>query len=79
MGTHDVVEKLLESYPQNMQPKDVAQFLNVSLSTVYSLIKQNDFPVLTMPKGRLHLIPKHKFLLWYARQIDGEPVQVSNQ
>jgi hypothetical protein len=67
------VEKLLEGYPPNMQPKDVAAFLNISVSTVYSLIKQSDFPVLRVPGGRIHLIPKHKFLMWYCARIEKEP------
>ena len=73
MGENAVVEKLLEGYPHNMQPKDVAAFLNVSISTVYSLIKQSDFPALKVPGGRIHLIPKHKFLAWYCAQIESEP------
>jgi len=70
MNEHDITRTLLEEYPINMQPKDVAKFLNVSVSKVYGLIKQSDFPVLTMPRSRIHLIPKHKFLAWYCKQID---------
>ena len=72
MGEARTIEKLLEDYPPNMLPKDVARFLNVSLSTVYSLIKQSDFPVMTMPGGRIHLIPKHKFLIWYSTRVEKE-------
>ena len=74
MNENITMKEILEKYPQNMMPKDVAEFLNVSLSTVYNLIKQNDFPVLTMPGGRIHLIPKHKFILWYLQQIEKEPI-----
>ena len=73
MAENEDIKKILEDYPKNMLPKDVAEFLNVSLSTIYNLIKHRDFPVLTMPGGRIHLIPKHKFLIWYSKQIEKEP------
>ena len=72
MNENEIANTLLKDYPINMQPKDVAKFLGISVSTVYGLIKQSDFPAMTMPGGRIHLIPKHKFLVWYCQQIDNK-------
>ncbi|MCL2034173.1 MAG: helix-turn-helix domain-containing protein [Oscillospiraceae bacterium] len=63
-----IIENLLEQYPHNMQPKDVAEFLNLSLSSIYNLLKHDDFPSIQMPGSRIYLIPKHKFIPWYQQQ-----------
>jgi excisionase family DNA binding protein len=75
MAENEIITNLLEGYPTNMQAKDVAAFLNVSQSTVYKLIKQGGLPVMTMPGGRIHLIPKHKFLMWYSQQIENQQAE----
>ena len=59
----------LSDYPYNMQPKDIASFLNVSLSTAYSIIKNHGFPMLKMPGSRLILIPKDNFADWYIKHM----------
>lgn len=66
----DTVMSQLSNYPFNLQPKDIAQFLGVSLTTVYSIVKQEDFPSLKMPGGRLILIPKNCFVDWYIKNLN---------
>lgn len=73
-----MIEVLLEPYPHNMQTKDIAEFLNISVSTVYNLIKQEGFPSIHMPGSRIYLVPKHEFIPWYLRQISKETAQETN-
>lgn len=61
--------KLLEKYPPNMSVKDISEFLGVSESTAYGIIKQSDFPKLTIEGSRKKIIPKHYFCLWYEKNI----------
>ena len=63
-----LVLEQLQCYPFNMQPKDVAEFLNLSLSSVYKLINDDNVPILNLIGRRLKIIPKAKFVDWYIEK-----------
>ena len=62
------MEARMKEIPFNMSVKDVADFLEIGLSTAYKLVESDDFPKLKMPGSRLIRIPKHKFIEWYQQQ-----------
>lgn len=62
------VESLLQAYPENLLPSDVARFLNISRSSVYNLMKQESFPSFKLPGSRLNMTFKYDFISWYLNE-----------
>lgn len=48
----------------NLRPSEIAEYLDVSVSTIYELIKSGDIPSKLV--GRQLRIPREQFLEWDA-------------
>lgn len=55
----------------NLRPQEVADFLQVNLSTVYRLIDENELPAfkLTAAKNSSLRIPRDLFLDWHSKRL----------
>jgi len=62
----DIAEKV-KSLPVSLKVADVADFLRVSRSSAYKLVKTPGFPVVEIPGIRRVVVSKEYFLRWYYR------------
>jgi len=53
--------------PTSLNASDIADYLGISLSTAYKLVKSKGFPVVKLPGIRRVVISRDKFLEWYAQ------------
>lgn len=60
-----------------LRPRDVADFLDVSLSTIYELINDGEMP--HIPVGRQKRISRSAFKAWYKLNFDNGRVDGSGQ
>lgn len=49
-----------------MNAKDIKEYLGVSLSTAYEIMRQHGFPVMKI--GGRRLVKSHKFMEWLDKQ-----------
>lgn len=69
-------ENMMEqNLPVSMKVSDIADFMGISMSTAYKLVKSPGFPVIKLPNIRRVVISKSQFLKWYHRN-DLEQTQI---
>lgn len=52
---------------ENLFPRDVARFLNVSEATVYRYFRSQELPCVQL--GRTYRVPRREFVKWYDARI----------
>ncbi|HHT7186873.1 helix-turn-helix domain-containing protein [Bacillus paranthracis] len=62
----------IKQLPFSLKAEDVMEFLNISRSAAYALMKRKDFPTITIGKSKR--VKADDFLKWVEAQKEGSKV-----
>ena len=67
----EFIYKSYDELPLFLNAETISELLGISLTTVYEMMHQKDFPVLRV--GNRMVVPKEKFKEWVEKNSGGNP------